>query len=847
MTLAFLGESVELEEAILSYFFLLVSIAVSHMGTCNCKYKFLVGVLSIFWFLWVSLGDYSGDNILIDCGSSNITKVGDRVFQADNDNSTSGLLLSTSEAILVKAESPNLLPSSSIDESKLYQTARILKGVSQYTFPIKTQGRHWIRLHFFPFSHPTYNMSTARFSVSAQNTITLLKDFQMDGFELKEYSLNITETQLVLTFTPSSNSFAFLNALEVISIPDKVIPQHVNSVNPQGDDKSLFKQALETIARVNMGNQTVSPLNDTLGRVWVSDDSFLIHNNLVHFASNISAVSFKGTNISEDIAPLEVYGTLTKLSNEQDPRTKANVTWLFDVDPGFDYLLRFHFCDVVNLPPNSLFNVYVNSWLVSTVNLDSVTPHDGAPYYMDAITRISGSRNLNVSVGIPNNVGGDNTNSPSAFLNGLEIMKMSNSKNSLVLDLEGNSKKKLGIIVGSVIALVVLVLFVVVMAVFLLYRRRRNGLQISHENGNGNGKEKDLSSIFSRSKIGYRFPLAAIQKATSNFSEDLVIGVGGFGKVYKGVFTDGTIVAVKRGASQSQQGLAEFKTEIEMLSQFRHRHLVSLIGYCNEQDERIIIYEYMEKGTLKNHLYGSSDVICLSWRQRLEACIGAAKGLHYLHTGSAKAIIHRDVKSANILLDENFMAKVADFGLSKTGPEIDKTHVSTAVKGSFGYLDPEYLTTQQLTEKSDIYSFGVVMFEVLCGRPVIDPSLPREKVNLVEWVMKCLERKQLEEIIDPRLAGQLESDSSLQKFVEIAEKCLAEHGTNRPTMGDVLWHLEFVLRQEVGVGRESSRTHQIHRSDTGLSSMDYTMGSVGDLSDVSMSKVFAQMVNEDVR
>lgn len=807
------------------------------MGSCNCNYKYLLGVSSIFWLIWVSLG--ADDNILIDCGSRSSTKVGDRVFQADNGNSISGLVLSTSEVIFANS---NTVPSSPF-YSNLYQTARILKGVSQYTFPIKTQGRHWIRLYFFPFSYENYNMSTAKFSVSAQKSISLLKDFQIDsGFTQKEYSLNITETQLVLTFTPSSDSFAFVNALEVISIPDKVIPEHVNHVNPQADGGNLWKQALETVARVNMGNQTVPPQNDTLGRVWVSDDSFLIHSGLVDFKTNITGVNLRAANMTEDIAPSEVYGTLTRLKTDNDPRLKANMTWLFNVDPGFDYLLRFHFCDIVNLPPGSLFNVYVNSWLVSTVNLDIEAPIKGAPYYMDAITRVSGSRNLNASVGIPNNFGEIN---PSAILNGLEIMKMSNSEDSLVLDPPRSSKKKLGIIVGVVTGLVGVVLFAVI-AVLVYRRKRRSRLHISHENGKDLSAMNGMSSnFFTNSKIGYRFPLAVIQEATNNFSEDLVIGVGGFGKVYKGVFRDETKVAVKRGASQSQQGLAEFRTEIEMLSQFRHRHLVSLIGYYNDQNERIIIYEYMEKGTLKSHLYESDDTPCLNWRQRLEVCIGAARGLHYLHTGSTKAIIHRDVKSANILLDENFLAKVADFGLSKTGPEIDKTHVSTAVKGSFGYLDPEYLTTQQLTEKSDVYSFGVVMFEVLCGRPVIDPSLPREKVNLVEWVMKCLERKQLEEIVDPRLAGQIKPDS-LQKFVEIAQKCLAEHGTNRPAMGDVLWHLEYALRQDA-VGRETSQVRQMNRSGTGLSSEEYTMGSVGDLSAISMSKVFAQMVREDMR
>lgn len=829
---------------------------------------FFIYALSIFPLLCFSATFVPTDNYLIDCGSTTNTSVDSRNFAAD---SFYKKLLSTQNDVLANTSSKSI--TSSVD-SPLYQTARIFSGSSsKYTFSIKQQGRHWIRLYFYPFVYQNFDLSTANFAVTTQDNVLLSNFSVQKNPVMKEYSVNVTSDSLVITFTPSTNSIAFVNAIEVVSVPDELISDNAYTLNPLASYSGLATFALETVWRVNMGGPTVSASNDSLSRTWVPDSKFLLSPDAATNFSNPDVVKYIDGGPTPNIAPRSVYGTLTEMSNStNDPRSNFNVTWQFDVEPGFQYLVRLHFCDIVSKALNQLYiNAYVDSfWAAKDLDLSIESQNLlGVPYYKDLVTASIGGNRISVSVG-PSSI---NPDYPNAILNGLEIMKMSNSKGSLsaataaISTSSSNSKKKIAIIVGVVVGAVCAVILAGFF--FLLCRRRRlvrqgqskTWIPLSINDGTSHtmgSKYSNGTTLSAASNYGYRIPFLAVQEATNNFDESWVIGIGGFGKVYKGELSDGTKVAVKRGNPRSQQGFAEFRTEIEMLSQFRHRHLVSLIGYCDEKNEMILIYEYMEKGTLKGHLYGSG-LPSLSWKERLEICIGAARGLHYLHTGYAKAVIHRDVKSANILLDENLMAKVADFGLSKTGPEIDQTHVSTAVKGSFGYLDPEYFRRQQLTEKSDVYSFGVVLFEVLCARPVIDPSLPREMVNLAEWAMKWQKKGQLEQIIDSTLAGKIRPDS-LRKFGETAEKCLADFGVDRPSMGDVLWNLEYALQLQEAVVQgdpEENSTNMIGELSPQINNFDhdasvsaaapFEASTVDDLSGVSMSRVFSQLVKSEGR
>eukprot|EP01018_Ginkgo_biloba_P038618 Gb_34862 [translate_table: standard] len=763
------------------------------------------------------------DNYLIDCGSSTSTKVEDgRTFVSDSESSS---MLSTTREITANMSSKANLT------SDLYLTARIFTDKSRYKFDINKQGRHWIRLYFYPVPHKTYDLKTAVFSVATDNFV-LLQNFSIHKSSslFKEYLINVSSDSLALNFAPSSKnkSVAFINAIEVVSAPDELISDQALTISPPDHFNNLSNYAFETAYRINMGGPKITSKNDTLGRTWEPDQSYLVLKSAAQSVKTTPSSINYPVGLTTDIAPNWVYATAEMMGDAKVSNPNFNVSWVFPVDTSFNYFIRMHFCDIVSKTLNQLyFNVYINTQ-AAVLNLDLSTLTSGlsVPYYEDFVGNASvGTNLLYIRIG-PGDVG-SNAN---AILNGLEIMKLSNSAGSLdglysvngvIPGGRGSSKKsssKVGVVVGTIVgAIAVIGLFVLG---YLWFRRPKSKAKcrspswspltlhggqstiVASKASTGSPKSGTGSYISSApSSLGRFFTFAEIQEATNNFDENMILGIGGFGKVYMGELEDGTKVAVKRGNSRSEQGLTEFQTEIDMLSKLRHRHLVSLIGYCEERCEMILVYEYMANGPLRSHLYGADRPV-LSWKQRLEICIGAARGLHYLHTGAAQNIIHRDVKTTNILLDENLVAKVSDFGLSKTGPTLDQTHVSTAVKGSFGYLDPEYFRRQQLTEKSDVYSFGVVMMEVLCARPAINPTLPREQVNIAEWAMHWQKRGMLERIIDAHLVGIINPES-LKKFGESAEKCLADQGINRPSMGDVLWNLEYALQlQEAAMQNE---------------------------------------------
>ncbi|KAE8733005.1 putative receptor-like protein kinase [Hibiscus syriacus] len=485
------------------------------------------------------------DNYLIDCGSPTKNTIGGRVFMADEFASK---FLSA--------------PKSVVGNTSKSITSSDASG---------------------------YDLSLARFDVSTENHV-LLSSLRVGAPLVKEFSVNVTTNSLTITFTPSENSFTFINALGVVSAPDRLILDDARTVKSSMGFQGLMWQALETVARVNMGGPMVSFDNDTLSRTWVPDQSFLIEKNLASTVLNIRSVKYVDGGSTPEIAPASVYGTCTKMNSLGDPNSNFNLTWEFDVDPGFQYLVRFHFCDIVSTSLNQLyFNVFIDSLMVvRDLDLSTYLVNVlGAAYYMDYVTDSAMTNKLRVSIG-PSDL---HDVYPDAILNGLEIMKLNNSDGSLTgsgtaSTSRSSSKKKVGAIVGVSVGLAFGVLLLLAGVLFLFWRQRRQ-LACRRESktwvpfSTNGGTSHTMGSKYSKgttaslnSNTGYHIPFLAVQEATNNFDESWIIGIGCFGKVYKGELNDGTKV-VKRGNLRSHQGLAEFRTEIEMLSQFRHRHLVS--------------------------------------------------------------------------------------------------------------------------------------------------------------------------------------------------------------------------------------------------------------------------------
>ncbi|XP_008784184.2 probable serine/threonine-protein kinase At1g01540 [Phoenix dactylifera] len=347
----------------------------------------------------------------------------------------------------------------------------------------------------------------------------------------------------------------------------------------------------------------------------------------------------------------------------------------------------------------------------------------------------------------------------------------------------------------------------------ITFPERRSGGGSSHGSGENRLLEQASPAVPEVSHLGWGhwYTLRELEAATNMFADENVIGEGGYGIVYHGVLEDNTQVAVKNLLNDRGQAENEFKVEVEAIGRVRHKNLVRLLGYCAEGAHRMLVYEYVDNGNLEQWLHGDVGPISpLTWKIRLNIILGTAKGLLYLHEGLEPKVVHRDIKSSNILLDRQWNPKLSDFGLAKLLSS-ERSYVTTRVMGTFGYVAPEYAGTGMLNEASDIYSFGILIMEIVSGRNPVDYNRPPGEVNLVEWLKTLVGNRNCEGVLDPKMLEK-PSSRALKRTLLVALRCVDPDSQKRPKMGHVIHMLEaddFPYRDDHRAGRDPGQTYRV--------------------------------------
>ncbi|KAG0500741.1 hypothetical protein HPP92_000813 [Vanilla planifolia] len=585
----------------------------------------LLGFLSVF----LGSGEVQLTPILINCGANASTSVDGRKWIGDTLHGNNFTI--SFPGIVVSTLATN------VDSvyGDLYTTARVFNATSTYNFSTLS-GTFYIRLHFFPFPSEIFDVNNSSFDVRTNN-LKLVSKFNVaeeiswknmrsnSNFSslMKEYYLDTGLDNLWIEFSPGYGSLAFINVIEVIP----VLYKFSHSISRLGNNYlALSSHGIETMYRLNMGGPDLETINDyNLRTKWESDDKYMFSVNTASKVSNKSTVSYTSSNDSAN-APLEIYETARVSSDSQVLEKRSNMSWSFNVDPNFDYLVRLHFCEVqYDMANQRIFGIFINN-KTAAQSYDVFKHAKGMnkAYHEDFMNSLPQNFDM-----LWLQLGPDPSSSPAgsdAILNGLEVFKLSrngylaNVPSRVGNGFPGKKKKVMSFWMIILVCSASLFVFSLVCAVIIcLYIRKKRRIEInpnsnspvwrpfllgalsSTTNARASKAALNFNELLSNNRMGRMFSLADIKAATNNFDESLVIGVGGFGKVFKGEI-EGMLVAIKRAHPQSQQGLKEFETEIEMLSKLRHQHLVAMIGYCDEQNEMILVYEYMAKGTLRSHL-----------------------------------------------------------------------------------------------------------------------------------------------------------------------------------------------------------------------------------------------------
>ncbi|KAK9160025.1 hypothetical protein Syun_006366 [Stephania yunnanensis] len=673
----------------------------------------------------------------------------DRVWDVDQNFSPSHL----SKGINVQREF-NLSSLKETPPLSVLQSARVLarKNILAYNFPLDKLGDYYIVLYFagiLPISSSfdiliNGGVVRSNFIVNSYEASTL--------FSTREdvSSLNITFRNI--SFYPQVNA---IEVYEIIEIPLETSSTTVSAL-----------QVIQQSTGMDLGWQD-DPCSPTPWKHIQCEGSLVT--SLYLSGINLRAISPTFGDLLDlktlDLHNTSLTGEIQNLGSLQELKLlNLSFNQLTSFGSDFSTLVRLQILDLQNNSiqgtiPDGLGNLKE----LHLLNLENNRLHGVLPQSLNRESleiRTSGNLCLAFS--------SSTCNDESATGNPIEIPQVTifpPKKHS------GHSRRAviIGAIGGAICALILTGLLA-----FIFKRKKKGTDDIAQTRA-----MIDMRSWNATRVLSYK----EIKAATNNFKE--VIGRGSFGSVYLGKLPGGKLVAVKVRFDQTQLGADSFINEVHLLSQVHHQNLVSLEGFCYESKKQILVYEYLPGGSLTDNLYGpNSKKLSLSWIRRLKIAIDAAKGLDYLHNGSNPRIIHRDVKSCNILLDTNMNAKVCDFGLSKQVPQAETSHVTTVVKGTAGYLDPEYYSTQQLTEKSDVYSFGVVLLELICGREPLSRTGCPDSYNLVLWAKPYLQAGTFE-IVDESLKGSYDMES-MRKVASIASRAVERDASERPTMAEIL-------------------------------------------------------------
>ncbi|KFK33632.1 hypothetical protein AALP_AA5G038800 [Arabis alpina] len=683
-----------------------------------------------------------------------------------------------------------------------YKEARIFQSDFTYSFSV-SPGQKFIRLYFYPTQYGfRFDAASSFFSVTVNNGFTLLKNFSADltvnaskDFTVvKEFIVSVDQGPLKLTFTPAPNSLAFVNGIEIVSMPDRLYSKggFDDKIANVGSSSTIdFKidnsTAFETVYRLNAGGYTD---NDTgMFRNWLSDNAFLQGSPGV--VPNVPDLKINYTaKTPAYVAPEDVYATCRVMGLEYPDLNPP--TWLFKVNAGFNYLVRLHFCEIqpeVTKPGQRVFSIFIGN-LTAKREMDVFKLSGGSriPMYLDFNVYVGSGSDLELELHPFNDT---NTKSLDPILNGVEILKMSDPNKNLggpnpaprtLEDIfipfrETPRWKRHALVVGAPIGLATLVV-----AYMLLMR---------HIERNENKKENN-KAIMAKALLKH-YTYAELKKITKSFSH--IVGKGGFGIVYGGNLRKGRKVAVKVLKDSKGNG-EDFINEVASMSQTSHINIVSMLGFCFEGSKRAIIYEFLENGSLDQFLSRNKSST-LNATTLYGIALGVSRGLEYLHYGCKTRIVHFDIKPQNILLDDNLCPKVSDFGLAKLCEKRESILSLMDARGTIGYIAPEVFSRMYggISHKSDVYSYGMLVLEMIGARnkEIAETITPNASSSYFpDWIYKDLENgDQQTWIFGDEITK--EEKEIVKKMILVSLWCIQPCPLDRPPMNRVVEMMEGSL------------------------------------------------------